>query len=410
MVKNRFLWYCMREEPGLRPTSRRMGTMRNNRLHVCFYAAMRHLLGWPIRWLLRFRVGPVPAVEGPCIIVSNHNTDFDSLLLGISFPKHMYFVASEHIFRTAWLRKLLVFFLDPIPKRKGGADVGTAMQMVRRLRRGNNIALFAEGNKSFHGATCPVHPATGAMVKASGASLITYRLEGGYFTSPRWAHTLRRGKMRGGAVNVYPPQALSAMKEAEVNRIISRDIDEDAYRRQEESPVAFKGKKLAEGIQNALYLCPRCHAFGTVTGLADQVLCGCGLRATYTETGYLEGENLPFRTLEEWGNWQRAFLAEQLRNAGDAPVFQDENQTIISIYPDHHTETVASGTLSMGRHGLACGAFRLPAEDIRGLEIYGRNTVVFSDGEGNRYQIRSETERSGLKYFEVFQFLHEERE
>jgi len=383
--------------------------MRRNRLHICFYAVMRQLLTLPIRWLLNFQPVPVPVTENPYIVVSNHNTDFDSILLGISFRKHMYFVASEHIFRTGWLRKLLVCFLDPIPKRKGGTDVGTAMQMMRRLRRGNNVALFAEGNKSFHGATCPIHPATGSMVRASGASLVTYRLEGGYFTSPRWSHTLRRGRMRGGAVNVYSPQALSGMKDAEINRVIARDIDEDAYRRQEEDTVAFKGKKLAEGIQNALYICPRCHAFGTVTGRDDQVLCGCGLQATYTDTGYLESEHLPFKTLEEWGHWQRGYLKTLVEKAGDEPVFQDANQTILRIYPDHHTEEVARGTLSMGRKGLQCGAFLLPLEQMQGLEIYGRNTVVFSGGGDSRYQVESATERSGLKYFETYQLLCEER-
>ncbi|MDD3920515.1 MAG: lysophospholipid acyltransferase family protein [Eubacteriales bacterium] len=380
------------------------------RRHIYFYGIMRWLLNWPISRLLRFQTAGAPAVEGPYIVVSNHNTDYDSLLLGISFPRHMYFVASEHIFRTGWLRRLLIYFIDPIPKRKGGADVSTAMQMVRRLRRGNNIALFAEGNKSFDGATCPVHPATGSMVKASGASLITYRLEGGYLTSPRWSHTLRRGRMRGGAVNVYSPKILSGMRETEINRLIARDIDEDAYLRQEENPVAFKGKKLAEGIQNALYLCPRCHAFGTVTGENDQVVCGCGLRATYTETGYLKGEQLPFATMEEWGRWQRAYLKGKLLTGPDEAVFSDEGQAVLHIFLDHHTEKVAEGTLSMGRSGLRCGAFRLPADKLEGLEIYGRNTIVFSDGEGNRYQVLSATERSGLKYFDAFEILRKEKE
>ena len=124
-----------------------------------------HVAGYPVRKWLRFQTTQVKAAEGPYIVVANHNTDYDSILLGSAFPKHMYFVASEHIFRKEWLRRLLVFFLDPIPKRKGGVDTSTAMQMMRRLRKGANIALFAEGNKSFHGVTCPIHPATGSMYR-----------------------------------------------------------------------------------------------------------------------------------------------------------------------------------------------------------------------------------------------------
>ncbi len=383
--------------------------MRGYRRHVCFYAVMRRVLSLPFKRLLRFEAAPVPEVDGPCIIIANHNTDFDSILLGIAFPKHMYFVASEHIFRTRWLRALLQYFLDPIAKRKGGADANTAMQMVRRLRRGCNVALFAEGNKSFDGATCPVHPATGAMVKASGAAMITYRLEGGYFTSPRWSHTLRRGRMKGYPVGVYPPETLAGMSPAQINDTIQKDIFEDAYLRQEEHPVRFRGKRLAEGIQNALYLCPLCNAFGTVTGRDDRVTCGCGLNATYTDTGYLHGGRTPYRTLEAWAQWQRVRLRGLINASAGGPLFQDANQTILRIFPDHRTETVASGTLSIGREGLRCGPFALPLRHLQGLEIYGRNTIVFSDGENNRYQVLSPEERSGLKYFEAFEILREER-
>lgn len=34
------------------------------------------------------------------IVLSNHVTDYDPLLVGVSFPGQMYFVASEHI--TRW--------------------------------------------------------------------------------------------------------------------------------------------------------------------------------------------------------------------------------------------------------------------------------------------------------------------
>lgn len=371
-----------------------------------FYAIMRRLVGPPVKWLLRYRPIPIPMIEGPCIVVANHNTDFDSILLGLSFPKHMYFVASEHIFRVRWVRMLLCYFLDPIPKRKGGADVRTAMQMARRFRAGFSIALFAEGNKSFYGTTCPVHPATGSMVKASGASLVTYRLEGGYFTSPRWAHTLRRGRMRGYPVRVYPPKELAAMTPAEINRAIARDIDEDAYKKQLEDPVRFHGRRLAEGIENALYLCPRCRAYGTVTGIGDRIVCGCGLEVTYSETGELVGD-IPFSSLEAWGGWQREELRKALRERPGEPPFSDENQAILRIYSDHHTEEIARGTLSICGNGLVCGAFRIPIPSVSGLEIYGRNFIVFSDDQGNRYQVLSPAERSGLKYFEAYGILRQ---
>lgn len=382
--------------------------MQAYRRHVRFYRLMRLLISPIFRVLFGFRALPAPDVRGPLIVVANHTTDLDAIFVALCFPQHMYYVASEHIFRKPLLRRFFTYFLDPIPKRKGGADVNTSMQMLRRLKKGMNVMLFAEGNKSFHGETCPVHPATGALVRASGATLVTCRLTGGYFTSPRWAHTLRRGRVTCAPVATYAPEVLAAMTDGQVNALIRRDIDEDAYARQREMPVAYRGKRLAEGIENALYLCPRCGGFGTVHGEGDRIACGCGLAATYAKTGFLTGD-APFDTLAAWGAWQRAALAERLAACGDAPLVISEGQAILRILPDHMTQPVAQGTLTLGRGGLSCGGFALPLADVRGLEIYGRNTIVFSDASGGRYQVVSAAERSGLAYFEAYALLTAER-
>lgn len=411
--------------------------MQAYRRHVLFYRVMRRLIGPFLKAYFRFTATPAPAVEGPCLVVANHTTDYDSLFVAMSFPRHMYYVASEHIFRVPLLRAFFRYFLDPVLKRKGGADVNTALQAARRLRAGRNVMLFAEGNKSFHGETGPVHPATGGLAKASGATLVTYRLTGGYFTSPRWAHTLRRGRVTGAVMGVYPPQVLAGMTPEAVNALIARDIREDAYARQREAPVRYRGKRLAEGLENALYLCPRCGGMGTLRGDNARLRCACGLDGVYGDTGALSGKGLPFETLTAWGAWQRAELARRaqaLPASPDAaanrvenapasadmpastrtpracpPLVWDEAQEIWEVLPDHSVRKVAEGTLTLGPDGLACGAYRLPLNGLEGLEIYGRNTVVFSDGHGGRYQVRSQVERSGLKYFEALALLRGER-
>ena len=53
------------------------------------------------------------------IVLSNHTTDFDPLLVAASFRKPMYFVASEHIARWPVAGKLLTWLLNPIYRKKG---------------------------------------------------------------------------------------------------------------------------------------------------------------------------------------------------------------------------------------------------------------------------------------------------
>jgi 1-acyl-sn-glycerol-3-phosphate acyltransferase len=380
--------------------------MQSYKRHLMFYRGARKLLAPLIKWIFHIEVQPAPEIAGPFIAVSNHVTDLDPLFMGLSFPGHMYFVASEHIFRSPFIGGLLKYFLDPISKQKGGADVGTAMQMLRRIKKGMNVGLFAEGNKSFHGGPCPIVPATGSLVKASGASLCTYRLEGGYFTNPRWSHSLRRGRMKGYPVNVYPPEVLSNMTGEEINKLIARDIGEDAYLRQEEDPISYRGKRLAEGLQNALYLCPGCLGRGTLIGEGDFIRCGCGFEARLLDTGYFEGG--PFKTVAAWGDWQKEKLQRIIGNLGDETVFSDEGQEILMILPGHRVRSLTLGKMTIGRRGLDCGELHWSFQDILGLDVYGRNNIVFSDITGGHYQVRSQTERSGLKYQDAWEILREE--
>ena len=361
-----------------------------------------------LKRLFRFEAQPAPEINGPYIVIANHATDLDALLVSVSFPRHMYFVASDHIFRSRLWGGLLTYFLDPIPKQKGGADISTAMQVVRRLKKGLSIGLFAEGSKSFHGKPCPVVQATGSLVKASGASLVTYRLEGGYFTSPRWAHTFRRGRMRGYPVRVYSPEELKQMTAEEVNAAIAVDIGEDAYQRQAKDPVAFHGKRLARGLENALYMCPTCGGVGTLHGEDNLFSCGCGLKAELDEMGYLSGG--PFRTVDEWGSWQKEKLLERIKSGDETELFSDDGQEIWRIPPCRQGAPVARGKLSVSRAGLRLGDFILDWQAVLGMEIFGRNTVVFSDSHGNHYQLCSEKERSGLKYLDAFRIIGQTKE
>ncbi len=368
--------------------------------HVLFYKGARALLSPLLKGFFRFTAQMAPDIDGPYIVIANHTTDLDALLVAISFKKHMYFVASEHIFRGKRLGRLLVHFLDPIPKQKGGADIATAMQMVRRLKKGMNIGLFAEGSKSFDGKPCPVVPATGSLVKASGASLVTYRLEGGYFTSPRWARTFRKGRMKGYPVKVYTPAELKDMTPEEINDAIARDIGEDAYARQDVQRIAFHGKRLAEGLENALYMCPACQKIGTLKGTGDTFACTCGMNASLDEYGYLTGA--PFAKADEWGAWQKEKLRERFALALEGEIFSDRAQELYQIHSLKEETLLKKGTLSVTGAGLAMEGFFLPWEGVMGMEVYGRNRVVFSDSAGNHYRLRSEQERSGLKYMEAY--------
>ena len=134
-------------------------------------------------------------LDGPVLLIPNHVSAWDPLLVAMSLrDKQVYYVASEHIFRLGLVTKLIRWLVDPIPRRKASSGADTVKACLRHLRAGHSVCLFAEGEQSWDGLTQPIFPATGKLAKASGASLVTYRLEGAYLSLPRWGRGIRRGR------------------------------------------------------------------------------------------------------------------------------------------------------------------------------------------------------------------------
>lgn len=339
-------------------------------------------------------------VEGPVLLIPNHVSAWDPLLVAMSLKdKQAYFVASEHIFRLGFVTKLLGWALGPIARRKGSSGADTVKACLRHLRAGHSICLFAEGEASWDGLPHPIFPATGKLVKSSGATLVTYRLEGGYLSVPRWAWTRRRGRVHGHPVGIYPPEQLKSMSPAEINEIISRDLNEDAWARQRENPVPYRGKRRAEGLERMLYLCPRCRKIGTLHTKDDRLLCECGLSVRYTETGFLDPVE-PFETLAEWNAWQKETLKD-IDRSPDKLLFSDDELLLSRVSLDHGVEKLGRGTLEQYGDRLCFAGQVFPLAGIDNMAMVKANILLMSVGE-TYYEIRSNKGANLLKYLDLW--------
>ena len=383
--------------------------MKHYRLHKFMFVILRRTVVPFIQHTMRYKYDKKKGPDVPTLIISNHNTNLDPVLVALSFSRHMYFLTSEHALRKGFKSKLLRFFFAPIPINKSRIDVTAIKDILRRLKAGASVCFFAEGDRSFNGITSPISSSTAKLVKTSGADLITFRLEGGYFTAPRWARRQRRGKMAGRQINKYSGAELKSMTIEQINSLIERDIYEDAYERQKANQVRFQGKNLAESIETVLYLCPRCEKIGTIRSEGEHFFCGCGLDVEYCDTGFLRGNGLPFSTVKEWDLWQTEKLDELIRNAGDQPICVDEEQTLLMVRSAVESTPVGQGTMRIGRNFFHCAGLEFPLEQITRISVTGQMTLIFALRDGVSYEVYSKTPRSALKYREIFRILKERR-
>ena len=341
--------------------------------------------------------------EGPILLVCNHVTCLDSLLLGLAMgKKQIYYVSTEHILRSRFTGWLLKWVFDPIPRRKGADSLDTVRKTLRHLRQGHSVCLFAEGEQSWDGRTIPVVPGSGSLARACQATLVTYRLEGGYLQMPRWGRGVRKGSIRGRLQGVYPPEVLKAMSTEEVNRLMEKDIQENAWERQKTEKVPYRGGHLAEYLERALYLCPSCRRIGTLSSHGEKLACTCGLNIQMTETGIFS-EGSPFQNVAEWDDWQRTQLRERnfLRDENSDILFSDGDITLTCIGEGHQQTVLCSGTLNQTEEAIQCGTRTFSLNSIEDMAMSQAEVLLFTC-EGSYYELRGRRRTNMRKYLEVW--------
>ena len=366
---------------------------------------LRHKLVWgfftpPVRLLMWLKFGyrarRAKNLPDKYIVLSNHLTDYDPILVGLSFPQ-MYFVGSEHIARWGFVSKFLKWGFDPILRYKGMPATSAIMNILRKIKLGGNVAMFAEGVRSWDGMPSPIAPTTGQLIKNSGVALVTYKITGGYFISPMWSgKNTRRGKSFGEVVDVYTKEELAEMSVEDINRAIKRDLWEDAYETQQKEMNSYKGKRLAEGFENLLFICPSCKKIETIRSEDCTAYCtNCNFKLTYTELGMLKGA--PFNTCKELAAWQKEELNTLAQNSA---VFSAEDAELVSV-KDHEEELVDKGTLTLSRDFISVGNTEVSLDAITEFSMHGKHSLVFS-GRGFYYEINTTKSTNTLRFLLLY--------
>ena len=347
--------------------------------------------------------------KGPCIVVCNHVTDWDPLLVGAAFREQMYFLSSEHIMRLGFVSRLLDWLVHPIVRQKGGSAAGAVKEMLRTLKGGCSVAFFPEGNRCWDGVTRDFPASTAKLVRAGGASLVTFRLRGGYLSSPRWSgNSARRGELRGELVKVYTPEEIGKMSLTQINAAIARDIHVDAFDDQRSRPVLYRGRRLAENLETLLFICPKCFSAGTLVSEDDFFRCrSCGFETRYAPTGAFIGGDAPFHDVRGWNRWQDKQIEKRCREASDdEPIFSDEGLELYSVQSGRSSELVGRGGIALYRDRLELpGEISLPLGEISGMALRGPTDLYIGTSNGGSFQLRTHLALCTHKYLSACVFL-----
>jgi len=82
--------------------------------------------------------------KGPLIIIANHVNIIDPILLGISCPRQIRFMAKSELFEIPFL-KTLVLALGAFPVNRGKTDFQSVKNSLKVLNNGEVLGIFPQG-------------------------------------------------------------------------------------------------------------------------------------------------------------------------------------------------------------------------------------------------------------------------
>lgn len=118
-----------------------------------------------VRILYRLKVYGLENIpkSGGYIICPNHTSNADPVLLAITFPRQIYFMAKEELFKNKILGKLFKM-VGAFPVERGKRDASAINTAEKVLNKGEQLGLFIEGTRSKVGDF--LRPKTGCAMIA----------------------------------------------------------------------------------------------------------------------------------------------------------------------------------------------------------------------------------------------------
>ena len=158
----------------------------------------RAIIRLVLRTVFGFRVegGDHEPRSGPLLIVSNHVSDLDPLVVGSALRRPVHYMAKEELFRPPLLRWWITH-CGGISVRRGEPDRRAFRAALDVLERGEVLVMFPEGTRGTSLRDLrPAEPGTALLAFRTGATILPVAVIGTDTVLPRGASRPSRGTIR----------------------------------------------------------------------------------------------------------------------------------------------------------------------------------------------------------------------
>jgi 1-acyl-sn-glycerol-3-phosphate acyltransferase len=123
--------------------------------------------------------------RGPALLIANHQSYMDPILVGLAVRRHPVFLARQSLFRyrpLAWLMRSL----HAVPVNQEGFAREGLKKILEQLKAGRLVGVFPEGERTCDGWMSPLRPGIHLLIKRMELPIIPIGISGAYDAWPRW--------------------------------------------------------------------------------------------------------------------------------------------------------------------------------------------------------------------------------
>ncbi|NCC12274.1 MAG: 1-acyl-sn-glycerol-3-phosphate acyltransferase [Spirochaetia bacterium] len=344
----------------------------------------------------------------PFLVMGNHVHTFDPFFVSAASPIHIRWVAGAYLFKMRGLRPLMERWIQAISKQQGRSDLYTIRTISEALKQGDVVGLFPEGTRSWDGEPVGFDMAIAKLVKIFKVPIVLLNLEGLYGLRPRWARKRRKGTGTIRVVEILSAEDLGKLSVEELYDHLTKVLGHSNREYQKENPSTYQGNRLAEGLEQLLYLCPDCHHVSTLSSKANTITCtSCSYEATLDAFDQLhihKGEHV-FADVAAWHAWEKKIITSE---QGTDLVYPEDQGVLFQKGEERRLRTLSKHfTLHMEAEGFTLKTkegqtYQFAFPDIGSMIINAKNTVELFHNQ-QLYRIRIQQRGSILKYVERYQ-------
>lgn len=340
----------------------------------------------------------LPPYPEPFILVGYHSAAFDPIIVN-AFSKRLIRFLYADANDELWLRSLILKALDMIPFEKNASDFKSIRALKKRLEKGQAVGFFPEGGASWDGSTEPLIRSTAKLIKLFQVPVYGVRFNGAYLSKPRWAKSVRRGKV---IMNFYELMDRGVIQDSDTQtifEILQKELEYDESDWQRQAQIAFHGQDRAEYIEKLLYCCPVCFDYNTFISHGESFICShCGTDFIYDQYGFIQSDKMTVIgnesiQLSDWNRWQKGQLTTAIKKESTSGKINEESERLQNI-------------CIKSSKGLELNGVRLTQSNIEGKLYFNLHELLIEDNNHETYMVIpfSDVKSQSITFNSVIEF------